>query len=364
MRISDRYLAKQVFFGTIMAVVLICVVLIMGILFKEIRDFLVKYQAPPKLVAQFMLYSLPYPLMFALPLGFLATVLLTVGRLSSQNELVGFRTSGTSLLRLTAPIFALGLFFSVVCWFTAGIISPLAKQSASNLKHSALKQDPLTLLASRTQAKLPGVQIFITEKKDDRLKGFHLYGLSSEETGSIPETYVFATDVGLVVDDDSKLFILSFQQAFIEEILPPEDKKIGNHILASTAEPWPIAFPSRSPRDKPGYHSNFALFQQLKLPLEQKVRYKILAELQQRHALVLACFAFAFIGVPLGITSQRKEGGSGILMALIVALLYFILLVTAENFDHKPVVCATMMWVPNFICFALGTHLFRRASKR
>lgn len=362
-RISDRYLGRQVFTGTIMAVVLLCVVLIMGILFQEIRELLVKYQAPPMLLLKFMAFSLPYPLMFALPMGFLSTVLLVIGRLSSQNELVGFRTSGTSLIRLAAPIFALGAFFSVVCWFLSGVLSPMAKLNSRVLVDTALKQDPLSLLATRSETKLPGFQAFVTEKDDTTLKGFHLYQLSDDERNPVPETYVYATNVGLEVDDSIKSFILSFEDAFIEEIIPIEEGGGSKFITASTAKPWPLAFPSKDIPDKPSYRTNFKLFSQINQPLSQLEKNGVFTELQKRHALSLACLAFAFIGVPLGITSRRRETASGLVTALIVALIYFVLLLTAENFEDSPAICSIMMWLPNILCFAIGTHLLRRASR-
>ena len=345
-----------------MAVVLLCIVLIMGILFNEIRELLVKYQAPPALLARFLLNSLPVPLMFALPIGFLTTVLLTIGRLSSHNELVGFRTSGSSLIRLTAPIFALGFFFSIICWFLAGVVSPVAKLSSRKLIDSSLKQDPLSLLATRSETKLPGIQAFITEKNASSLEGFHLYILSNDELNPQPETYVYATSGDLEVDKVNKNFVLSFKDAFIEEIIPPEDGA-GNFITASTAQPWPLAFPSKEIPKKPSYRTNFVLFSELAEKPPQGEMNKILLELQKRHALSLACFSFAFIGIPLGITSRRRETASGLVIALVIALIYFVLLLTAENFEDNPALCSFMMWLPNLLCLGLGLHLLRKASK-
>lgn len=351
-----------------MAVVMLCVILIMGVLFREIHELLVQYQAPPALLLKFMLYNLPAPLMFALPLGFLVTVLLVVGRLSTQNELVGFRTSGTSLIRLTAPIFTLGLFFSFVCWFLAGFISPLAKLNTRLTLHNALKKgDAIASLTAGSEIKHPGFQAFITDKEGDTLKGFHLYGLSKDEDGKeTPETYVYATSVDLKVAESGEGLSLSFEDAFIEQF-NSEDEGGSKFITASTAEPWPLAIESKGIRDKPGLHTNLVLFKKLSSSrdsLTQKETYKILAELQKRHALSLACFSFTFIGIPLGINSQRRESASGLVTAFIIALIYFVLLLVAEDLDETPVLCSAMMWLPNILCIAFGCHLLRRASKR
>jgi lipopolysaccharide export system permease protein len=46
MRISDRYIGRQVLFGTLAAVAVLSLVLVLGRLFKDIRPLLVDKQAP------------------------------------------------------------------------------------------------------------------------------------------------------------------------------------------------------------------------------------------------------------------------------------------------------------------------------
>src|SRR5688572_29092566 len=102
MRISDRYIGRQVLTGTVFAVGLLCVVLVLGNLFKEIRPLLVESRVPLSYLWRFALNVIPYSLIFTLPWGFLAAVLLVFGRLSSENELLGFWMAGNSLFRLAA----------------------------------------------------------------------------------------------------------------------------------------------------------------------------------------------------------------------------------------------------------------------
>ena len=55
MRLSDRYIARQVLVGTLYAIVVLSLVLVMGNLFKQVRPLLVEQQAPPGLVFRFIL---------------------------------------------------------------------------------------------------------------------------------------------------------------------------------------------------------------------------------------------------------------------------------------------------------------------
>ncbi|NNM31083.1 MAG: LptF/LptG family permease, partial [Akkermansiaceae bacterium] len=116
MRLADRYIGWQVLFGTLFGVTLLTLVLVLGQLFKEIRPLLVEQRAPLGLLVRFVIYVLPFSLMFTLPWGFLAATLLSFGRLSSHNELIGLRMAGLSLPRVAAPVLVVGLGFSGVCY--------------------------------------------------------------------------------------------------------------------------------------------------------------------------------------------------------------------------------------------------------
>ena len=59
MRISDRYIGKQVLEGTLYAVLLLGVVLVLGNLFKQIQPLLVDQGAPWGRVVRFVISVLP-----------------------------------------------------------------------------------------------------------------------------------------------------------------------------------------------------------------------------------------------------------------------------------------------------------------
>ena len=66
MRISDRYIGKQILLGTVYAVAVLSLVLVLGNLFKQVRPLLVEQRAPLSVVVRFVLNVLPSSLMFTL----------------------------------------------------------------------------------------------------------------------------------------------------------------------------------------------------------------------------------------------------------------------------------------------------------
>ena len=67
-RIIDRYIGKQVFFSTLFAVVILSVVLVLANIFKKLIGEMDRY---PDLgwgfVIEFMLYVMPYSLIYTIP---------------------------------------------------------------------------------------------------------------------------------------------------------------------------------------------------------------------------------------------------------------------------------------------------------
>ena len=141
MRISDRYIGRQVLFGTLLAIVVLSMVLLLGNLFKQIRPLLVDKHAPLWMVLRFVLTVLPFSLMFTIPWGFLSAVLLVFGRLSSDQEITSFRVAGESLARLVAPVFVLaGLLCGVCLWLHINVV-PLARSSLTDLLYEQAKRE-------------------------------------------------------------------------------------------------------------------------------------------------------------------------------------------------------------------------------
>ena len=133
MRISDRYIGKQVLLGTLYAVLVLGLVLVLGNLFKKIQPLLVDQKAPLELVLRFVISVLPLSLMYTVPWGFLSAVLLVFGRLSSDHEITGFRVAGVSLVRLSAPVFVIGALLSLASlWLNINVV-PHSKASSVQL---------------------------------------------------------------------------------------------------------------------------------------------------------------------------------------------------------------------------------------
>lgn len=365
MRISDRYIGRQVLSATVFAIIVLSVILVLGGLFREIRPLLVEQRIPLRLLGQFALNSLPFSLMFTIPWGFLSAILLVFGRMSAEQELTGFRVAGISLPRLAAPVFILALVLSGLCMWLNVDIAPKAKKSVDNMIYREVIRDPRTLLdPGAVQSRFKNQKVFIEGKEGDALIGFHMYQIPKKDDPDAPApAYVHAGRVELGIDKEKEEFYLTLDDAFIES---PKEK--GGYDLAFSGEAryWHLSFKdSRPQKPKTSTMSSDEIrkFASENPILNNKQRVAARSEIAKRYSYSMACVAFAFVGVPLALTSRRRDTSSGLVLSLLVGAGYFLSSFIADQF-HTDGLVTLAMWLPNILCILIGLVLFRRARFR
>ncbi|GAA5482532.1 LptF/LptG family permease [Haloferula sargassicola] len=385
MRISDRYIGRHILSGTLFAIILLSLLLVMGNVFKQIRPLLVEYGAPLSVLGDFTLRVLPVSLIYTIPWGFLSAVLLVFGRLSSDNELNGFRAAGVSLTRLAAPVLAIGLGLSMVClWLNLGV-APAATKTSKDVIRDALIKDPRVLLrAGRDQSRLKNLRVFSESDNGEVFQNFHVFLGGDASTGA-GEGYIHADTATTVNDVEKQEIRLRFTNAYTEATYSDAETKgtgkTKDFTLMSKALEWMVinyGDDARQNKLNPSSMSNTQLAamaehyrsgplaadaskeERRRDKIRQVVRSNLLAEMTRRYTSSFACLAFAFIGVPLGIKARRRDTSSGLILSLAIGGLYFL-----GGSMLKPDGDSTwLLWIPNMVCVALGIFLFRRARFR
>ena len=364
MRISDRYIGKQVLLGTLYAVVTLGLVLVLGNLFQKIQPLLVDQKAPLALVLRFALSVLPMSLIYTVPWGFLSAVLLVFGRLSADHEITGFRVAGLSLVRIAAPVFVIGAGLSLASlWLNTNVV-PRSKATSLQLIYEQAKRDPDSLLRPGVvQGNFKGdgsdiQKVLIEGKQGEWVEGFHFYQLPA--SADEDRTYVQASRAALDVDEVHSQLRVKLEDAYFETHKP--DGRI-EMAFARKAEPLLIDLKNPSTRRmRSSTMTNDAILAEIATnpTLTEASKVKLRTEIMRRYSFSLACLAFAFIAVPLGLGSRRRDTSTGIIISLLLGTAYFLVSLIAEQFKSDAGVTA-MLWAPNVVCILLGAWLFHRA---
>lgn len=372
MRISDRYIGKQVLLGTLYAVLVLGVVLVLGNLFKQIQPLLVDKGAPPELVLRFVLSVLPQSLMYTIPWGFLTAVLLVFGRLSAEHEITAFRVAGISLVRLAAPVFLIGAALSLVSLWLNTHVVPNSRGTSKQLLYAQAVRDPASLLKPgiiQGDFKGDGVsdQKLLIEGKSLRsvdgksvqwLDGFHLYVLPKSKSDDL--TYVHATGASLKTDTNAGKLWLQMDDAYFET------RKSTGEVQLFFAGASPLVFDVKNPgKRKPNAMSNQRILREIAANpnMPARSRVKMESEIMTRYSFSMACLAFAFVAVPLGLQTSRKDTSRGMILSLVIGVGYFLVTMLADQVKSSSM-ANVVLWAPNVICLVLGIILFRRVRFR
>src|SRR5215468_3949826 len=111
MRILDRYIFKEILFPFIIALVALTFVAFLAFS-RELGwllELIVRQSATVRDIWAIFAAYIPNVLTFTIPMAVLVGILTGFGRMSSDSEAIAFRAAGVSMIRLLAPVMALGL---------------------------------------------------------------------------------------------------------------------------------------------------------------------------------------------------------------------------------------------------------------
>ncbi|HXN34668.1 MAG TPA: LptF/LptG family permease, partial [Opitutaceae bacterium] len=162
MNLLDRHLFRSILGTCFAAVCLFAFVLMAGNIIRDLLGPLLSGQLSLLAFARLVLLLIPFVISYALPLGMLTAVLLTLGRLSSDSEITAMRAAGMSIPRIAAPVLVLaGL--GVVLGLRVNFESmPRAKIQYEREFAAAVRANPLSFIVPKTFIReFPGVVVYV-----------------------------------------------------------------------------------------------------------------------------------------------------------------------------------------------------------
>lgn len=399
MKTLYRYLLGQVL-ATLLLSILVCAgVLLLSNALKDITLMLQNGAATSGMIMQALVLLIPFVLVFALPLGLLAAILLVFGRISADQELTAIRANGISLVSLVSPIILLGVCLSVFSAWLNMEVGPRARIAYKNLLINAGMRDPLALLQEgRFITEFPDHIIFIGRNRDGVLEDLWIYHLNKEDK---VDWRVQTSKGRLVVDQEKREVYFELEQwqgvtyaSHSKE--QPEAASITNQMeqanapLASNSlesdelladlQRWefisstggvtpPINLDELYKKaQQPGLgQMTFAELLEERRAMERRgfnpspVEFHIHRQL----SFSFACLGFTLVGIPLGIRAHRRETTVGIFMAVILMVVYYSFIVVAQALETQPLYMPHLIvWIPTFLFQGLGAWLLWRANRQ
>ncbi len=367
MRLLPKYLIKETLLPFFMALTLITFLLITNRLLVLV-DLVLKNGVSLWAVFKLLAYLLPPTFALTVPMSLLVAVLLAMGRMAADLELVAMRASGVSLARLQGPLLAVGIFLSLSMTAFNEYALPSAQQAYQQLFYDIVSNKSDVAIQEKAFVRdFEGMIVYVQgrqkapkgDKQGDRLEQITIIKPRTEKE---PTQWIQAR-WGRVVSEREKLNVyLELNDGSVQ--FSPLNKPSQLTELGFTRSRVDLNIGGalrqglggdKKPQEMSGRELN-ALVKGMPDSDSRKLTYQV--ELHKKISLPFACLAFVLIAFPLG--SMTRKGGRmlGFIMSLLVIFTYYLLLSLGETFGMDGRMTPWLgMWMPNLTLFVIAALL-------
>jgi lipopolysaccharide export system permease protein len=382
--ILDRYIFKSVFFTCAAAVGLFTFIVIVPNVARELLPYVLGGQLPGAVFAKLVLLLLPYAITYALPMGMLTGVLLTLGRLSADSEITAMRAAGVSMMRITRPVLLLASLGAVVALYFNFESMPKTRVEYYRAFTAAVRSNPLSIIVPRTFIRdFPEHVVYVGDETDGKLQDLWVWELDKERR----VTRLLRAQSGTFdYDGETNSLLLTLFQAQLET---RDEKNPEVFTEAQLVGSFERSEPIRLSLDTFFGRAGAARMKQEWLTYEQLqsartslanqaapsdtegaeklglARMKLELIYNDKFNTALAVLSLALIGVPLGIKVSRRETSANFAIAVGLTLTYYVMTLAVKVLDRYPEFRPDLLlWVPNIVLLSTGAYLLTRIDRR
>lgn len=357
MRILTRYILGEILSHTLIGCAVFTFILFMRDL-PHILEMVVRNTSTFNNIAEIFLFSLPNTFRVTIPMAVLVGILLGLGRLASDSEIIAMRASGLGIgyfVRVAAIIAVGGTLLGLV---NSLYVAPRANQAILEMQQE--------LETSQASYEIQP-RVFYED-----FKNFVLY-VQDVRSGAGASNWrrVFMADVSdpgnpqittaasaTVVNDSAQELLMRLREGTRHETIANQPQQYNISTFANVD--LPLSLNAQS--DVHLGRLDIAIYA---LPMDALLAKthgadarKFQIELMTRFSYPAACLVLMLVGVPLGVISRRGGKSSGLVYTLLLVVLYYVLSYTGFSLSRQGRLSPFAgVWAANLIFAAVGFFL-------
>jgi lipopolysaccharide export system permease protein len=290
---------------------------------------------PGEVVYEYFLLSLPWVASQIMPMAVLMAVILALGIMSKNNELIALKASGVSVLRLCVPLILWSLVLTMVMITLQEFVVPAATRRTNYIWQVLVQGKDPRLTGQRKPIWIKQGQTFFHVKKTDVTRGM-VNGLT---------IYQFDQVFNLVrrIDAQRAVYVGGdwYLHDGLEQILVPMDLDWPWRMAAGSY--WPRKFQERRVKWIDFRPSDFRYIERQTEQLTEEMTFPQLArhiaklrsegrdplrfrvELNGKLSFPFVCLILTLLGIPLALWKERGRNlALGVVFGVAGAALYWI----------------------------------------
>ncbi len=356
---ANQYVFYELIPSFVMGVVVFVFIILM---FQALRytEFVLIHGVGLAAIGKILTYIVISILPVLFPMSLLFSVLMTYGKMSSDSELLAFKSTGLDLFTLSYPAILLSLLVFFISAQTSFNLAPWGnRQFELLITKLGQSKAGATIRAGAFSEGFFDMVIYANNVDSDKgvLQNIFIY---DEKKGEVPLTIIAKT--GELLQDPDRpghSALLRLENGDIHRKGTNHTKIKFDTFDIKLFDPIKEENREKSP---PSLSMEEIQIQLKNKDLSTEELLKLKIEFHKRWALSLACMVFGFLGVGIGATTnKRTQKSSDFIVCVMVVVFYWIFYVACEGFargGNLPVSFA--IWIPNFVFASFAAYNFKK----
>jgi len=361
MRILDRYICREVIADSWLGLAVFTFVFFVPQLVR-LMSLVVQHAATAKETATLLLCSLPPVLIFTIPMSMLVGVLIGLGRLSADSEIVALNASGVSLRRLLLPVGGIALAATILTFVITLWLGPLSLRTLTSLEDRLrVSQASLAIQPRVFDERFPHIVLYV---EDVAASGMRWRGVFlADSSSSTVSKLTVARNAIVVADPRTGKLSLHLDDVSTHEYSPQNPDHYDLSTSAVESMDLPFSQSDNAANGARSLNDRERTVRQL-LTVSGAGSRGARTEFQQRIALPIACLIFALLGVPVGVRPRRGGRAAGFVITILLICGYYLFFVTGVHFAQNGVLSPVIgVWTANTVTLAVALILLRRIEQ-
>ncbi len=338
--------------------------------------------------------TIPHVLVLTVPMSFLFGVLIAVGRMNTDNEIIALQAAGIPATRLLRPILVMGVFLALVNGWMYLLVIPQSNRSLREMRVALFanaknigridsgifyEEFPNLLLFVREVAdrggRWRGVMIFdSTDPVEQRLTlaqhgrivttGNDDSPTAINQEGTALQRWILLEDVVNYYFNRGRPEAFRYSKSYQQVVRPDggmKNKGVSRYQLNMRERQTLSLVNFIRQGSFGGTTDEIEELDPIKLELERRLA---VIELNRRVAIPSACVVFALLAVPLGVGSRSGGRGRGFIVSVGVILTYYIINNNGELLAVEGRIPAwTGVWLANIALTVFSVVLITRMGR-
>ena len=355
LRLTDRYVISRIVAPFFLGVLVLTFLLMIPPM-REVGEDLMARGIEGATTLRILLLLLPQAVALTIPMALLVGLLMGLGRLSGDRELVAMQACGISFRRLAGPVGLVAVSAALASCYLLVVVQPQASQLGRNLTLRTLAAQSSVEIQPRVFfQEVPNLVLYVRDvaPTDARWQGVFMAEL---QPGVPPKVYV-ARHGRLAVDIERRQVDVVLERGTGHYLSPERPHEYQVHEfdeLILGLDPEVVL-----PGDAPPRHADMTLSQlrgEIDASRERgESPHRPIMEVHRKFSIPAACLVFAIIGLTLGVSNRKDSRLDSFVLGIGVIFAYYVIMYTAEAMAKGALVSPHLaLWIPNIILATAG----------